>query len=115
MLLLTDQESFSWIQNICYTLLKPTPGMLLLLWNAPADWWRKFQLGLKLILNSLETRSWLCDPAEVWRKFVLGLKLDLDLGNFNLIETYFKLCIVVGSLRLCGDFVKKFEGSFNLV
>ena len=46
---------------------------------------------------------------------MLGLKLDFDLGNLNLIETYFKLCIVVGSLRLCGDFVKKFEGSFNLV
>ena len=48
---------------------------------------------------------------------MLGLKvdLDLDLGNLNLIETYFKLCIVVGSLRLCGDFVNKFEGSFNLI
>ena len=46
---------------------------------------------------------------------MLGLKLDLDLGNLNLIETYFKLCIVVGSLRLCGDFVNKFEESFNLV
>ena len=43
------------------------------------------------------------------------LKIDIDLGNFNLIETYFKLCIVVGSLRLCGDFENKFEESFNLV
>ena len=46
---------------------------------------------------------------------MLGLKLDFDLGNINLIETYFKLCIVVGSLRLCGDMVNKFEESFNLV
>ena len=46
---------------------------------------------------------------------MLGLKLDFDLGTLNLIKTYFKLCIVVGSLRLCGDFVNKFEESFNLV
>ena len=46
---------------------------------------------------------------------MLGLKLDFDLGNLNLIKTYFKLGIVVGSLRLCGDFVNKFEGSFNLI
>ena len=46
---------------------------------------------------------------------MLGLKLDFYLGNINLIETYFKLCIVVGSLRLCGDMVNKFEESFNLV
>ena len=30
-------------------------------------------------------------PPEEWRKFELGFKLDFDLGNLNLIETYFKL------------------------